>query len=123
MVNNNVQLDAVFAALSDPTRRAVLERLAAGGATVKELAVPFNMSLPAVSKHLKVLERAGLLVREVDGRVHHMRLRPEGFRDAAQWVDAYRKFWEAQLDRLSAFLEVANKQASRRQEPSKGGDE
>jgi len=85
-----------------------MERLSQGEATVKELAAPFTMSLPAVSKHLKALENAGLLVREVDGRVHRMRLRGDGLKTASEWVDQYRKFWDTQLDRLSAFLEVAN---------------
>lgn len=102
------RLDDVFYALSDPTRRQILGRLADGEATVKELANPFSMSLPAVSKHLKVLERAGLLVRQVDGRTHRMRLAPEGLKTASEWVDHYKRFWEIQLDRLSAFLEVAN---------------
>jgi DNA-binding transcriptional ArsR family regulator len=123
MVNYNVQLDEVFYALSDSTRRSILDRLSSGEATVKELAEPFAMSLPAVSKHLKVLEKAGLLGREVDGRVHHMRLRPEGLRTAAEWVDHYRKFWDAQLDRLSAFLEVAAKRSGGGARREKEGDE
>lgn len=106
--NTAGRLNDVFYALSDPTRREILGRLATGEATVKELASPFAMSLPAVSKHLKVLERAGLLVRQVDGRTHRMKLEPEGLKTASEWVDHYRKFWEVQLDRLSAFLDVAN---------------
>ncbi len=113
MVNQNAEkLDGVFYALSDPTRREILGRLAQGEATVKELARPFEMSLPAVSKHLKVLERAGLLVRQVDGRTHRMKLQPDGLRTASEWVDHYRRFWDAQLDRLSAFLEVANSRST-----------
>lgn len=108
MVNQSKQLDEVFYALSDPTRRAIMERLSQGEATVKELAAPFSMSLPAVSKHLKALENSGLLVREVDGRVHRIRLRGDGLKTASEWVEQYRKFWDTQLDRLSAFLEVAN---------------
>lgn len=109
MVNHiEEKLDDVFYALSDPTRREILGRLANGEATVKELASPFSMSLPAVSKHLKVLERAGLLIRQVDGRTHRMRLQPDGLKTASEWVDHYKRFWEAQLDRLSAFLDVAN---------------
>lgn len=107
MVNQNERLDDVFYALSDPTRREILGRLTEGEATVKEIAGPFNMSLPAVSKHLKVLERAGLLVRQVDGRTHRMRLQPDGLKTASEWVDHYRRFWEVQFDRLSAFLDVA----------------
>ena len=105
MVNRNANLDAVFSALGDTTRRRILERLSGGEATVTELAEPFHMTLPAVSKHLKVLERSGLLVREVDGRVHRIRLDPVGLRTAAGWVDHYRSFWEQQFDRLSVFLE------------------
>ena len=113
MVNQrDERLDGVFYALSDPTRREILGRLAEGEATVKELASPFDMSLPAVSKHLKVLERAGLLVRQVDGRTHRMSLQPDGLKTASEWVDHYRRFWDAQLDRLSAFLEVANSRSS-----------
>lgn len=107
MVNHNAQLDEVFYALSDPTRRMIMSRLAEGESTVKELASPFDMSLPAVSKHLKVLEKAGLLVRQVDGRMHRMRLQPDGLKTASEWVDHYRRFWDSQLDRLSAFLQVA----------------
>ena len=112
MVNQHRRLDDVFYALSDPTRREILGRLTEGEATVKELAGPFEMSLPAVSKHLKVLERAGLLVRTVDGRTHRMRLQPDGLKTASEWVDHYRKFWEVQLDRLSAFLDVATSRAT-----------
>ena len=107
MVNRFAELDDVFYALSDSTRRSILQRLSDGEATVKELAQPFAMSLPAVSKHLKVLEHAGLLVREVDGRVHRISLRPEGLKTATEWVEHYRKFWDVQLNRLAAFLEVA----------------
>ena len=118
MVNHSTQLDEVFYALSDPTRRAIMERLSEGEATVKELATPFDMSLPAVSKHLRVLEKAGLLAREVDGRVHRMRLQPQGLKSASEWVDHYRRFWDTQLDRLSAFLEVANeRERQSREEP------
>lgn len=108
------RLDEVFYALSDPTRREILGRLTEGESTVKELAEPFDMSLPAVSKHLKVLERAGLLVREVDGRVHRMRLQPEGLKTASEWVDHYRRFWEVQLDRLEGFLAVATSRSEER---------
>ncbi len=121
MVNQETErLDDVFYALSDPTRREILGRLAAGEATVKELATPFDMSLPAVSKHLKVLERAGLLVRQVDGRTHRMRLQPDGLKTASEWVDHYKRFWEVQLDRLSAFLDVAT---ARSEGPQSGSQE
>jgi DNA-binding transcriptional ArsR family regulator len=113
MVNQTEKLDGIFYALSDPTRRLIMGRLAEGEATVKELASPFSMSLPAVSKHLKVLEKAGLLVRQVDGRVHRMRLQPDGLKTASEWVDHYRRFWDTQLDRLSAFLQVATERTER----------
>src|SRR5713226_7038758 len=98
-------LDATFAALSDPTRRAILARLAHGQATVSELAAPFPFSLPAVSKHLRVLESAGLLQPEIDGRVHHCRLAPEPMKTAAQWIEHYRVFWEKQFNALAQYLE------------------
>jgi DNA-binding transcriptional ArsR family regulator len=101
-------LDATFGALSDPTRRAILARLAQGQATVTELAAPFDVSLPAVSKHLRVLESAGLLRREIDGRIHRCRLSPEPMKDAARWIEHYRAFWDNQLDALAKFLESTN---------------
>jgi DNA-binding transcriptional ArsR family regulator len=94
-------LDRTFAALADPTRRAILARLAAGDAAISALAYPFAMSLPAVSKHLRVLERAGLATIRRDGRVRRCRLMPDPLRDAARWVEQYRRFWEAQLDQLA----------------------
>lgn len=106
MVNyTDEALDAVFSALADPTRRAILGRLAAGELTVGELAEPFDMSLPAVSKHLRVLERAGLLVQEKDGRIRRCRLDAEPLKEAAEWIGHYRQFWEEQFDQLSAFLD------------------
>jgi DNA-binding transcriptional ArsR family regulator len=104
MVNNQERLDAVFGALSDPTRRAILAKLAKGESTVTELAAPFDMTLPAVSKHLRVLESAGLLEREVDGRVHRCRLHPQPLADAATWLEHYREFWEGQFDALTDYL-------------------
>jgi DNA-binding transcriptional ArsR family regulator len=98
-------LDATFGALSDPTRRAILARLARGEATVSELAEPFNISLPAISKHLRVLESAGLLQREIDGRMHRCRLAPQPMKDAAAWIEKYRVFWENQFDALAKYLE------------------
>lgn len=99
-------LNATFAALADPTRRAILARLATGDASVGELAEPFAMSLPAVSKHLGVLEDAGLLMRQKDGRVRRCQLQPEPMRHAAQWIEQYRQFWEGQLDSLARYLEA-----------------
>ena len=99
------QLDYTFAALSDPTRRAILARLAQGEARVTELAEPFQVSLPAISKHLRVLERAGLLAQERDGRVRRCRLVAKPMRDAAGWIGRYQLFWERQLDSLAQYLE------------------
>ena len=106
---NSNSLDLTFAALSDPTRRAILERLSEGDSTVLEIAKPFSMSLPAISKHLKVLEKAGLLKRQVDGRIHRCRLDSEPMKDASAWIEKYRKFWEQQFDALSEYLEKTNK--------------
>jgi DNA-binding transcriptional ArsR family regulator len=97
-------LDRVFSALSDPTRRRILTRLGNGAVTVSDLAAPFRMSLPAVSKHLKVLERAGLIAREVDGRVHRCRLTTAGLRGAAAWIDQHRRFWNQQFDSLERYV-------------------
>src|ERR1700735_4529450 len=98
-------LDATFAALSDATRRGILARLATGEASVTELAKPYEMSLPAVSKHLRVLESAGLVARSKDGRVHRCRLEAAPLKSAAEWIEHYRRFWEAQFDSLARFLE------------------
>jgi len=107
------QLDAVFFALSDPTRRAVLARLAEGEASVGELAAPFDLSQPAVSKHLKVLERAGLVSVGRDGQRRPRRLEPEPLADASAWIDRYRETWESNFRRLDALLE--DLQAGRRE--------
>jgi len=105
MVNDRSRrLDAVFLAFSDPTRRAILERLAEGEASGTELARPFSMSAPAISKHLRVLERAGLIVRRKEGRVHRLRLAPEGMEEAAGWMEQYRRFWETRFDELATYL-------------------
>jgi DNA-binding transcriptional ArsR family regulator len=109
MVNySTAALDFTFAALSDRTRRAILARLSQGESTVKSLAEPFDMSLPAVSKHLRVLESAGLLRRQIDGRIHRCRLNPEPMKTAAAWLDHYRAFWETQFDALGKFLESSS---------------
>ena len=97
-------LSLTFRALADPTRRAILTRLGRGEATVGELAEPFSMSLPAVSKHLKVLERAGLIERGREAQWRPCRLRPAPLRDVSDWVGHYRKFWEQSFDRLEAYL-------------------
>src|SRR5213080_3735582 len=108
-------LDRTFAALADPTRRSILAHLARGDRCVTDLARPHDMSLPAVSKHLRVLEDAGLLRRRRYGRVHEMQLNAEPLKKAAQWVEDYRKFWEGSLDRLAAYLEKTNKAAGRKE--------
>jgi DNA-binding transcriptional ArsR family regulator len=99
------RLDRTFAALSDPTRRAILGRLATGEASVTELAEPFEMSMPAVSKHLKVLERAGLIVRGRQRQWRPARLEAEPLKEVADWADRYRRFWEERYDRLDDYLE------------------
>lgn len=98
-------LDRTFAALADPTRRAILARLALGEASVGALAAPFRLSLPAVSKHLKVLESAGLLLREKHGREHRCRLDLTPLREGRAWLEEIRLFWEAHLDALAEFIE------------------
>ena len=98
-------LDATFAALADPTRRAILARLAAGEASVTDLAAPFNMSQPAISKHLKVLERAGLISRGRDAQRRPRRLEPKPLAEATQWLENYRQFWEGTFQRLDALLD------------------
>jgi DNA-binding transcriptional ArsR family regulator len=103
-------LDRTFAALADPTRRRILEHLARGGQCVTELARPYAMSLPAVSKHLRVLERAGLIRRRRRGRIHRLNLEAAPMKEAAQWIEEYRRFWEQSLDRLDEYLkELQNK--------------
>ena len=101
----NARLDRTFAALADSTRRAILARLARGDATVGELAQPFRVSRPAISKHLRVLERAGLVRRARQGRVSRCKLDAAAMSDAAAWVERYRTFWEGQLDALAQFVE------------------
>ncbi|HEY0493386.1 MAG TPA: metalloregulator ArsR/SmtB family transcription factor [Candidatus Dormibacteraeota bacterium] len=103
-VNKAEQLDRIFAALANPTRRAVLQRLAIGDASVGELGAPFKMSAPAVTKHLHVLEDAGLVRREVDGRIHRIRLDADPLKDATAWMASYAKFWGDQFDALDQFL-------------------
>ena len=104
---NDNALDATFHALADPTRRAILARLSLGQASVGELAEPFTISLPAVSKHLKVLEGADLITRHRDGRISRMEFNPASMIGAAEWIDFYKKFWEGRLDRLARYLEDA----------------
>ncbi len=105
VTNPSEYLDRTFAALADPTRRAILEHLSVGPATVRELAQPFRVSRPAISKHLRVLERAGLVHRKQDGRMSRCALDATPMKDAANWVERYRRFWEQQLDALARYLE------------------
>ena len=97
-------LDRTFGALADPTRRRILEHLAGGDRCVTDLAQPYRMSLPAVSKHLRVLENAGLVRRRRDGRVHRLRLEAKPMQQAQAWIEEYRKFWETSFDRLDEYL-------------------
>ena len=112
-------LSLTFAALSDPTRRAILARLAAGEATVTELAAPFDMSLPGISKHLKVLQRAGLIEQGRQAQWRPCRLQPEPLRNVAAWVEQYRRHWEASFERLDAYLRDVREQ----QEQGHGDDD
>jgi len=104
------QLSSTFAALADPTRRAILARLASGEASVTELAAPFEMSMPAVSKHLKVLERAGLVARSREAQWRPCRLEADPLKDIADWVEHYRVFWEQSFDRLDDYLRELKKE-------------
>jgi DNA-binding transcriptional ArsR family regulator len=107
-------LSATFAALADPTRRAILARLALGETSVTELAEPFDMSLPAVSKHLKVLERAGLIVRGREAQWRPCRIEPRALKDVDDWLGDYRRFWEQSFDRLGDYLrELQTKEKKR----------
>ncbi len=122
MVNENPaadRLSATFAALADPTRRAMLARLAAGQTSVTELAAPFTMSLPAISKHLKVLERAGLVERGRAAQWRPCRLDAAPLRDAADFLERYRRFWEQSLDRLDEYLRKLQKGGAQPREKKK----
>ena len=117
-------LSVTFAALADPTRRAILARLAQGDATVTELARPFDMSLPGVSKHLKVLRDAGLVVQGRDAQWRPCRIEPERLQDVSTWLDQYRQLWEARFERLDAFLqELAAQEGSATDDGSTGAQE
>jgi len=105
MVKYSAALDSTFSALADPTRRRILKRLAAGETAVSDLAGPFKMSLPAVIKHLRVLERAGLVRTTKEGRVRSVRMQAAPMRKAAEWLETYRIFWESSLDSLVRYLE------------------
>lgn len=106
MVNyQSNELDATFGALADATRRGILEQLSVGESSVTKLAEPYEISLPAISKHLRVLEKAGLLSQEKDGRVRRCRLDASPMREASDWIARYQQFWEEQLDSLASFLD------------------
>jgi DNA-binding transcriptional ArsR family regulator len=113
------RLDATFSALADPTRRAILARLASGETSVSELAEPFEMSMPAISKHLKVLERAGLIERGREAQWRPCRLAPAPLKDASDWLDHYRRFWEESFDRLEEYLRELQKKDAKKE--SKNG--
>ena len=108
------RLSATFAALADPTRRAILARLALGETTVGDLAKPFKMSGPAVSKHLKVLERAGLIARSREAQWRPCRIETAGLEDVDHWLEEYRRLWEARLDRLDAYLRTLQAKEKKR---------
>ena len=108
------RLSSTFAALADPTRRAILARLALGDATVTELAEPFEMSLPAVSKHLRVLERAGLITRSRQAQWRPCRIDASALKDLDDWLERYRRFWAGSFDRLEEYLRVLQKEEARR---------
>src|SRR5262245_4817035 len=118
-MNATQRLDTTFAALADPTRRAILARLALGEASVTELAAPFEMSQPAISKHLKVLERAGLVSRRRDAQRRPVRLEARPMAAATEWLERYREFWQARFQRLDALL--AEMKAPKRQAHRKSG--
>lgn len=116
------RLSLTFAALADPTRRAILARLARGEATVTELAAPFDISLPAISRHLKVLERAGLITRGRDAQWRPCRLEAEPLREVGDWVGQYRQFWEESLGRLEEYLsELRAREQGDTADPDGGG--
>ncbi|MDB4873999.1 MAG: ArsR family transcriptional regulator [Gemmatimonadetes bacterium] len=110
----NDHLSSTFAALADPTRRAILSRLASGEASVTELAQPFEMSMPAISKHLKVLQKAGLITQGREAQWRPCRLAPAPLEEVANWVDAYRRHWEARFDRLDACLQDVQAKETKR---------
>jgi DNA-binding transcriptional ArsR family regulator len=112
-------LSSKFAALADPTRRAILARLALGETSVSELAEPFDMSLPAVSKHLKVLERAGLIARGREAQWRPCRIEPKAFKEVDGWLEQYRRLWEERFDRLDAYLKILQAAEKKKRSRSK----
>jgi DNA-binding transcriptional ArsR family regulator len=122
MMSVTDRLDRTFGALADPTRRAILARLAKGEASVTELAEPFELSLPAVSKHLKVLERAGLVSRGRERQWRPARLRATPLKEVAEWTDPYRRFWEERYDRLDGYLDELQRRGRGRGKRKEKGD-
>ena len=114
------QLSATFAALADPTRRAILARLLAGECSVTDLAEPFDMSMPAVSKHLQVLERAGLIARRREAQWRHCRIEGAPLKEVAEWAERYRHMWEARLDRLDVYLQELQKKEKKHGRKQRG---
>src|SRR6201995_6014840 len=117
MIGKLDRLSETFQALADPTRRAILARLALGESSVNELAAPFDMSLPAVSKHLKVLERAGLISRSRDAQYRPCKLEAQNLKGVDEWLEEYRRFWEARLDRLEAYLKKLQRPNPKHRKP------
>ena len=115
---NQLVLDQVFSALSDSTRRAILEQLRHGESTVTVLAQPFDMSLPAISKHLRILEETGLIVRRKEGRVHYIQLAPAKMKEATEWLNFYRHYWEENLDSLGAYLQATSSEDNTDYDPT-----
>src|ERR1700735_441834 len=118
-LTSSEHLNATFSALADPTRRAILARLASGETSVSELAEPFQMSMAAISKHLKVLERAGLIERGREAQTRPARLNPAALKTAADWIDEYRKYWEQSFDRLDAYLQRLQAENKTKPKPTK----
>jgi DNA-binding transcriptional ArsR family regulator len=112
--HSSAELDQVFSALADPTRRAIVQRLVERPATINEIAQPFSVSLNAISKHVMVLERAGLVRREIKGREHHCRIDPRPLREATHWLEHYRVFWEQRLDALEVYVARKFKESKKR---------
>jgi DNA-binding transcriptional ArsR family regulator len=118
--SQSAELDRIFSALADPTRRAILRALTRHASTINEIAKPFPVSLNAVSKHVMVLERAGLLRREIKGRQHYCWIEPRPLREADEWLEQYREFWEQRMDALEAY--VARKYAASKRRTRHGND-
>jgi DNA-binding transcriptional ArsR family regulator len=118
----NDRLSATFQALADPTRRAILARLALGETSVTELSEPFAMSMPAVSKHLKVLERAGLITRGREAQWRPCRIEPQALKNVDEWLERYRRFWEASLDRLDEYLKELQAKDAEKAKPKRKRD-